>query len=81
MTGRRQPTPEQRKVARAAVSRINRALNAAEELKGAYDDLVGADPRFADDWRLRSAGVDGHISFLRSALDWAERAARGEWER
>lgn len=61
--------------------RINRALDAAEELKRGYDDLVAADPGFADDWRLRSAQCDDHIRFLRQSLEWAERAGRGEMDR
>lgn len=68
---------DQARAARAAI-RIERALDAAEELRGSYDDLVSVDANFADDWRLRGAQADAHISFLRAALEWARRAAAGD---
>lgn len=71
-------TAQARLRAAQVAARLERALDAAEELKGGYEDLVGLDKHLADDWRLRSAALDAHITYLRAALTRSRKVAAGE---
>jgi len=70
-----------RRHAAAVAKQIAAALRYAEALRTELSRLKTADPKFASSWAELSEQAGSQVSSLTAALEWASKAAKGEWSR
>jgi hypothetical protein len=72
---------KERQHADELVERITKALHSAQFLQEELARLTVFDTKFAASWSQQADRAEAQASFLRGALEWATKAARGELQR
>jgi hypothetical protein len=80
--GAKKPVSAQdRQHAAQVAERVTKALHSAQFLQEELARLTVLDPKFAASWEEQAGRAEAQVGFLRGALEWATKAARGEWQR